>query len=1108
LELQDQNRKSPEPKQLEKRRKMDKSRFKPYLIITLALSGLLPIAGSTFLHLFLLGQYWNDEPLHSVFEALGSFTALSLALLILILQKDKRVPSYYMWVSYALIGMGILDGFHAFSLPGNSFVWLHGMAVFVGGFLFAMVWLPERVVKSRLTSVLHIMVAVVTVILGVFIFYSPDTLPAMINEGVFTSLANTINMLGGLFFLSAAVYFAIHYRSDPSHEDFLFLNFCLLNGWAGMLFRFSQIWQADWWFWHVLRLVAYLIVLSYMFITFQRSEAELKQHREHLEELVQKRTTELKIINEQLQQEINERIYVEEEKNKLIKAIASSTDGIAITDAEDRYIYINAAHAMVYSYSQEELIGKTWREITQPDMIAPTENILDNTLHNKEIGTFSGEFLGIRKDGTIIPTEVRGKALWNEEGNYRGHICIVRDITERKQVEEKLRKAHDELEIRVRERTSELAKANDALQAEIIERKHAEENTSKLLKELKTIFENLPLGIAYLDAEFKLVNANKFFFDLTGFSEEDLIGKPCYETVGEYADSSKKGLEKICSFCKKDECFNTRRPTIIERPLEGSIIKVTTVPQLDEDGNIVRFLEIIENITERKLSEVALRESEERYRKLVESSPDAIAIHNEGKIIFTNPSGAKLLGAANPGQLIGKEIMDFVHPDYREPVKERIQKMKGEQKDIDLIGEKFVRLDGSVIDVEVATTPFIHQGKHGMQVIVRDVTEKKKLEAQFLRGQRLESIGTLASGIAHDINNVLTPIMLSLELLQEKITDNDSQKLITVLERSAQRGANLVKQVQSFAQGVQGERVSLQVVHLISEISQIAKETFPRAIEIKTDIQKDLWTISGDVTQLHQVVMNLCVNARDAMPYGGSLSISAENLFIDENYARMNIDAKVGQYVVITVSDTGTGIPPEILDRIFEPFFTTKQHGKGTGLGLFTAIGIVKSHGGFINVYSETGKGTVFKVYMPIVKSNEAQKVDEQQLELLAGHGELILVVDDETMIREITGSILETNGYRVLMANDGAQAIKVYTQNREEIKVVVMDMMMPVMDGQTCIRALRKVNPDIQIIAVSGLAEKEKLAKVAVTHVKAFLPKPYTAKILLKTIHEVVNAK
>ncbi|MDL5503782.1 MAG: ATP-binding protein, partial [Candidatus Methanoperedens sp.] len=194
----------------------------------------------------------------------------------------------------------------------------------------------------------------------------------------------------------------------------------------------------------------------------------------------------------------------------------------------------------------------------------------------------------------------------------------------------------------------------------------------------------------------------------------------------------------------------------------------------------------------------------------------------------------------------------------------------------------------------------------------------------------MESIGTLAGGIAHDINNVLAPIMLSLELLKEKFPDDESQKLIDILDRSAQRGASLIKQVQSFARGVEGERIPLQTAHLISEIRQIAKETFPRSIEIRTEIQKDLWTISGDATQLHQVLMNLCVNARDAMPDGGILSISAENIFIDEDFAHINIEAKVGRYIVLAVTDTGAGIPPKIMDRMFEPFFTTKEHGKGT----------------------------------------------------------------------------------------------------------------------------------------------------------------------------------
>jgi signal transduction histidine kinase/CheY-like chemotaxis protein len=420
-----------------------------------------------------------------------------------------------------------------------------------------------------------------------------------------------------------------------------------------------------------------------------------------------------------------------------------------------------------------------------------------------------------------------------------------------------------------------------------------------------------------------------------------------------------------------------------------------------------------------------------------------------------------------------------------------------------------VTKEGKDIDVESRWTLVRdNRGKpKSILIINTDITEKKKLEAQFLRAQRLESVGTLASGIAHDINNVLTPIMLSLELLQERLTDEESQRLLNTIKRSTHRGANLMKQVMSFSKGVEGERIALQVTGIISEIEKIAKETFLRSIEIRTDIPKDLRTISGDATQLHQVVMNLCVNARDAMQEGGILSISAENLLIDEDYAHINTEAKTGPYIVITVSDTGTGIPPEIIDRIFEPFFTTKEHGKGTGLGLSTSLGIVKSHGGFITVYSEVGKGTAFKVYLPAITTPETLKVQEHQHELPAGHGESILVVDDEDRIREITKKTLETNGYKIIIANDGKEAIALYMQHRELIKAVLMDMMMPVMDGQASIRAIRKINPEVKIITVSGLSEKDRLASVA-DYTNAFLPKPYTAEKLLKTIHEVLSAK
>jgi CheY-like chemotaxis protein len=304
-----------------------------------------------------------------------------------------------------------------------------------------------------------------------------------------------------------------------------------------------------------------------------------------------------------------------------------------------------------------------------------------------------------------------------------------------------------------------------------------------------------------------------------------------------------------------------------------------------------------------------------------------------------------------------------------------------------------------------------------------------------------------------------------------------------------------------------GDRKILQVAHLILEVEKVAKHTFSKSIEIQVDTSaQKLWPILGDPTQLQQVLMNLCVNAQDAMPNGGTLSIVAENLWIDEPYTKFNIEAKVGSYIVLTVSDTGIGIPEETLERIFDPFFTTKAIDKGTGLGLSTVMGIVKSYGGFINVHSQVGKGTQFKIYLPALEKTEIQTPQNRSDALPVGNGELILVADDETSIREIIKTLLEAFKYRVLLANDGIEAIALYAQHKEEISVVLLDLMMPSLDGSTTIRTLHKMNPQVKIIASSGLMSNHEIIQTLDNSVEAFLQKPYTSDDLLKKLQLVLN--
>lgn len=474
-------------------------------------------------------------------------------------------------------------------------------------------------------------------------------------------------------------------------------------------------------------------------------------------------------------------------------------------------------------------------------------------------------------------------------------------------------------------------------------------------------------------------------------------------------------------------------------------------------------------------------------------------------ILFWNKSAEHIYGWTAE-EAVGKNVHDLIFKEASDQfdIARKTVIDKGEW-----MGEMHqTRRNGVAIVIESRWT--LVRDEKGLPksilVINTDITEKTRMEAQFLRAQRMESIGTLAGGIAHDLNNVLSPILMAIDMLQLKTTDESSRKWLDVLRTNAERGGDMVRQVLSFARGVEGERVALQPKHMIKEIIKILRETLPKSIEISFKIPNDLWIISADATQIHQVLMNLCVNARDAMPDGGSISITAENIFLDENYARMHIEAKSGRFVMIAVSDTGPGMSPEIQSRIFEPFFTTKEMTKGTGLGLSTAMTIVKSHGGFINVYSELHKGSQFKVYLPALDKPAGAEADAVHVDLPMGNGELILVVDDEESIREITRGTLETFGYRVLTASDGTEALALYADNKNEIAVVLTDMVMPFMDGPATIRALLRMNPDLRIIAASGLGAGQRGGESALVGVSVFLNKPYTAEKLLKTLAQLLK--
>jgi signal transduction histidine kinase/ActR/RegA family two-component response regulator len=388
-----------------------------------------------------------------------------------------------------------------------------------------------------------------------------------------------------------------------------------------------------------------------------------------------------------------------------------------------------------------------------------------------------------------------------------------------------------------------------------------------------------------------------------------------------------------------------------------------------------------------------------------------------------------------------------------------------------------------------------------------DMTQNKQLEAQFYQAQRLESLGTLASGIAHDLNNVLTPILAISQLMRLRVPNLDTrwQDMLQLVEDSAKRGANMVTQILTFVRGTEGKRISLQVATLLQQVVTVIQQTLPKTIEIRQNLpEQPLWLVCADPTHIHQILINLCVNARDAMPNGGILTLSAENYYVDELFTQMNLNARVGKYLLLVVADTGTGIAPQICDRIFDPFFTTKDIGKGTGLGLSTVLGIVKDYEGFLQVSTEMGRGSQFKVYLPTIEGTTSETGQTQ--ELLDGNGELVLIVDDDLAVQQANKSLLENHNYNTLVANDGIRAIALYVEHKDQIKLVLIDIMMPNMDGITAIQTIKKINPQVQIIAISGLSSHKE--SVLAAGASAFLAKPYTLEDLLPILYELNNSE
>ena len=638
--------------------------------------------------------------------------------------------------------------------------------------------------------------------------------------------------------------------------------------------------------------------------------------------------------------------------------------------------------------------------------------------------------------------------------------------------------------------------------------------------ELGALCEQAPIIMLLLDSRQRVRRANRAAaVAFGGSTTAELTGRTVGNLLGCAAASGSTdecGTGPGCSDCTLHNTIRdvlgqqtTQERFSLKASLRASPIRGCKLSDTILQASIARTvvngepaaLVYLEDVAGRQRAEVRMREQAE----LLDIVADAITVLDlEGRVLYWNHAAENLYGwpvEEALGRSAGGVFFESVPAEFIQALEAVLKhgEWNGELRQVNREHKPVIVQSRATLVRDAAGQP------KSILFVNTDVTEKTALESKFLRVQRLETIGALASGIAHDLNNMLSPIVMAVDMLRLRLREDQDKLLLQMIARSAQRGADIVRQLLTFGRGVEATRARLKPQALLKEITGIIQKTFPKSINLRTTLAEDAMEIIGDATQIQQVLMNLCVNARDAMPEGGTLTLSARNVRLNKCAAGRNPDIGAGPYLVIEVADTGTGMTPEVRGAIFTPFFTTKPVGKGTGLGLTTVRDIARNHGGFVEVWSETGQGTRFTVYFPALEGQVADATLDHSLPLPLGRGELVLAIDDEQFVLKLTKNILETHGYRVLTAGDGREALAMFARHSTSIRAVIIDLMMPNLGGAATIKELRAHNSSLPIIAMSGFSPQDSEAGNFDVEGIAFLSKPFSIQRLLAALHDVL---
>ena len=742
-----------------------------------------------------------------------------------------------------------------------------------------------------------------------------------------------------------------------------------------------------------------------------------------------------------------------ESEEKYRHLTESLLDSVYEFDFEGRFMYVNDAAVHIFGYAKDEILKKIRVEdlLTEEEKVSSREDIHDIRKGN----TFEGERTFIRKDGTTFIGEIHSGPLYKgkEIVGVRG---VLRDITRRKQIEKDLEESE---------------------------------------REKENILDTLLEHVIQEDKEMKILWLNRAACESASLTRGELIGRHCYEIWPQRSDP--------CPDCPVIKAMKTGRPqeTVKFTP-DNRAWFIRGYPVKDATGEVVRAIETTLEITERVRADNALRESEEKYRNLVELANDGIAIIQDELIKYINPRLAEIAGYT-VDELTGKPFSDYIYPHERPKVVDYYQRRLAGEKLPSTYETALRHKNGRKIDIEFNVSLITYQGKPTAFAIVRDLTERNRLEARLQQARKMESIGTLAGGVAHDFNNLLMSILGCTSLMLFDIESaHPHYDILKTIEQNVQSGAELTKQLLGFARGGKYEVKPTDLNMLIEKTTEMFCRT-KKEVRVYKKYQKHIWPVEADQTQIDHVLLNLYINAWQAMPGGGDLYLETKNVTVDKNHSK-RLSVEPGRYVKLSVKDTGMGMDETTKQRVFDPFFTTKDMGRGTGLGLASAYGIIKNHGGIIEVYSKKGEGATFTIYL---QASDKKITEQKEVpgETVKGT-ETVLLVDDEDRIVDIGKKTLQILGYKVLIARSGKEAIELYKKNKAKIDIVVLDMIMPEMGGGETYDRLKKINPHVRVLLSSGYSIDGEATEILERGCNGFVQKPFSMQALSRRIREVMG--